>query len=263
MNLSLRLLSAGAVLLMTLSLARAQEQKTETPPISPERPGFTNGTDTVLPKKIQFETGYQYSRDGKTIDHEIDNGAQLRFGITPSFEFRLGAPAGDWISGGGTSTRGLGDSSLSVKWRFLEGKQAKLPSLAVIAGTILPTGSRGFRENHLQPQVALESHFDFSDKYSLEADVVYTDARSDGARFDQYAGGLNLGYNLSPATGLFIETYRISPTDIGSVSGSYVDGGITHLVGNNTQFDINGGTGVTRGVRSGFFVGAGISHRFK
>ncbi len=265
MKISLRLFSALSLSLLTLSMARAQSPETE-PPISPERPGFTNGTDTVSPKKIQFETGYQYTRDGKTSKHEIDNSnnSQLRFGITPNFEFRLGAPAYEWISGGGApNTSGLADSSLSVKWRFLEGKQAKKPSLAVIAGTTLPTGSKAFGENHLQPQVALESHFDFSDKYTLEANLVYTDARSNGERFDQYAGGLNLGYNLSQTTGLFVETYRVSPTDFGSVSGSYVDGGVTYLVGKDTQFDINAGTGITKGVRSGFFVGAGIAHRFK
>jgi hypothetical protein len=46
------------------------------------------------------------------------------------------------------------------------------------------------------------------------------------------------------------------------VSGNFVDGGLTYLAGKNTQFDINGGTGITRGVRSGLFVGAGIAHRF-
>jgi hypothetical protein len=234
-------------------------------PISAERPGFTNGTDTVPVRKIQFETGYQYARDGKSIEHELDNSAQIRFGVSSNAEIRFGIPTYDWSSTGDSTpgTRGLSDSSISAKWRFLDGRQSHRPSLALIFSTTLPTGSRAVGENHLQPQAALETHFDFSGKYSLEANFVYAGLYSDSRRFDQYSGGLNLGYSVSQAFGLFVETYRISPTDYKSVSGTYVDGGLTYIVRKNTQFDINGGTGITKGVRSGFFVGAGIAHRFK
>jgi hypothetical protein len=250
-----------STLALALTPCRAQDDEE---PISPERPGFTNGTDTIPFGRYQFETGYQYSHDGKSFEHEIDNSAQLRFGVSPRAEVRLGVPAYDWFSGGEGSprTRGLADSSVSAKWRFFDGQQTKRPSLALILGTTLPTGSRAFRENYLQPQAALESHFDFSDNYSLEGNLVYSDARSEGRRFDQYSGGLNLGYNASRTLTFFIETYRVSPTDLGKVSGSYIDGGLTYLTGKDTQLDVNGGTGVTRGVRSGFFVGAGIAHRF-
>ncbi|MES2464378.1 MAG: transporter [Armatimonadota bacterium] len=250
--------------LSSLALIPCQAQEADDP-ISPERPGFTNGTDTVPLARFQFETGYQYARDGKTSEHEIDNSAQLRYGISSRAEIRLGVPAYDWFSSGDgmPGTRGLADSSFSAKWRFLDGMEAKRPSLALILGTTLPTGSKQLGDSHLQPQAALESHFDFADKYSLEANFVYSDARSEGKRFDQYSGGLNLGYNASQTLGMFVETYRISPTEYGGVTGTYVDGGLTYLLGKDTQVDLNGGTGVTRGVRSGFFVGAGIAHRFK
>jgi hypothetical protein len=252
------------ILAFTPTLAFAQAQD-ETGPISSERPGFTNGTDTVPVGKYQIEAGYQYSRDGRESEHEIGNGTQLRYGVSPRAEIRFGIPSYDWISGSGDSgeTRGRSDSAFSAKWRLLDGLQTRRPSLALILSTTLPTGSRAFRENHLQPQAALESHFDFSEKFTLEANFVLAAARSDGRRFAQYSGALNLGYSASHALGIFVETYRISPSDYGSVSGNFLDGGLTYLVGNNTQFDINGGTGVTRGVRSGLFVGAGIAHRFK
>lgn len=253
------LLSALSVLSLTLAPPQA---RADDDTIIPERPGFTNGTATVSRRIFQFETGYQFSRNGKDSTHEIDNSAQVRFGLSPRTEIRFGIPAYDWL-GGESGAHGSRDSSFSAKVRFLDGVQAKRPSLALIASTTLPTGSKVFQENHLQPQASLESHFDFSEKYSLEASVVYTDARSEGQQFNQYAGALNLGYNVSPALGLFVETYRISPTGLGSVSGSFVDGGVTYTLGKDTQFDVNGGTGVTRGVRSGFFVGAGIAHRFR
>ncbi len=61
--------------------------------LNAERPGFTNGTETVAPGHFQIESGYAHSRDGSTREHRFNDGAQLRFPLNKRSEFRIGLPA--------------------------------------------------------------------------------------------------------------------------------------------------------------------------
>ena len=270
-------LFAFAALLLALPAA-AQTASSIIPkavdePINAERPGFTNGVATVAPRRLQFEGGYTYSSTDNGYEHRFADAALLRVGTGNRTELRFGLPTysfnhvGLIRAAGGTEdssngdTHGFTDTSVGTKWRFLnEGKHR--PALALIAQTTLPTGEPAFRASHLQPQASLEAAYTISDSWGVQSDFVYTRASDSGQQYNQFAGGLNFGHDLGRCTGVFLETYRIAPTGAGQSNGNYVDGGITYILKNNTQFDFNFGAGISSSVRNDSFIGAGIAHRW-
>lgn len=262
--LPLPLLPATAQAQQPASPPPAAKEAKEQSPISPERPGYTNGTDTVPPGDLQFEIGFVYSGFGGSHLSQLGNGAQLRVPLTERAEVRFGLPSYQWASASGQPTQtGFIDSGISAKVRLLDGIQKHRPSFAFIGGTTFAnTGSTAFREKNAQPTADFETHYDLSDLWNVEMNYIYTRASSGGQRFDQRSGAVCLSYNVSPALGTFLETYRINPTSLGAPTGDFVDGGVTYVVGNNTQYDVSASKGVTRGLRSGFFVGAGYARRF-
>jgi len=234
-------------------------------PIATERPGFNNGTETVLPGTLQLELGYSYSYSGSGETHvsQIGNGAQLRIPISDRSEVRFGLPSYQWAYTSGAPTQsGLTDSTISAKLRFLDGITAQRPSLAVIAGTTLPTGADAFRENHTQPFAALEVTEALSELWTLQASTTYADARNDGVRFDQFGAGVGVNYAVTSNVATFLEAYRISPTGVGAPNGDYIDGGVTLAAGKNVQYDAAAGKGIATGANPDFYLSVGYSLRF-
>jgi hypothetical protein len=245
-----------AVAVATGTTARAQGD----PPFSAERPGFTNGVGTVAPGYFQFEYGYRYGRSGGADSHLIGDGGQVRAPLAEYSEFRLGLPPYFFLRGGGESANGLGDSSLSLKYRFRDAYVGHY-GFALIAGTTVPTSQRGFGDSFWKPYASLEFSQPLSEQWELQASASYAGAGGRGRRFDQDALALNLGYSPDDRASYFIEAYRfIAGADI--TLGTYVDGGVTYMLNRGTQIDVNGGVGVTRGVRNDYFLGFGVARRW-
>lgn len=232
--------------------------------MSTERPGFTNGTETVALGHIQLELGYAYEKDEYQKGypswlHRYLDTSQIRVPLDSRVEVRVGIPVYYSFHGTYNSQVGWGDSSLSFKCRFLDGTTRR-PSLAVIAGTSLPTGSDFFSANRVLPSVDLEAEYELSPLWQLQANASVT--RVYPPNFTQYAGAINLGYNISNSASVFIETYRITPLSPYSSNSSYVDGGVTYRITPITQIDFNAGIGIAPGVRGDHFLGAGIARRW-
>ena len=246
-------------LFAALSAAQAQEKEE---PISPERPSFTNGTDTVPVGHTQFESGYTRSYDHGDRENTLGDGTQLRVPIRSNWEARFGLPAYLWERGSGP-VDGFGDASISMKYRFRDAEAARkaFPALAFIAGLELPTGKGAFREDDYQPSLALEADWKLAERYSLTADTVYNAVRSNGQRYDEWGGGICLNITLSPLWETFGEIYRVSDTGTGETHDNFVDTGLVYRVGANTAIDINTGFGVF-GTRSQWFIGGGIARRW-
>ncbi len=231
-------------------------------PIPAERPGFTSGTDTVTPGRIQLEAGLSVHRSGSDQQSSFGDSAQLRFPLRDNLEARLGLPS-YLRQTGSADAKGLGDASVSLKYRFLETnpKQKFLPALAFIGGVELPTGTRDLREDDYQPSLALEAGWDLGERFSLGGNVTYAGIRQGGARYDEWGTGLCLNINISPLWQSFGEVYRVSDTGVGEIHQNFFDTGASYRVAANTMLDISGGVGIL-GTRDSWFVGGGISRRW-
>lgn len=251
------------MLLFAGSAALAQESgKSTEVEFSAERPGFTNGTETVPHGHFQLETGYTYSKQGDARTHLLDDGAQIRLPLTAHSEVRLGLPNYALLTVAGQKSSGWNSALLSGKIRFLD-ETKNLPAIALIAGTTLPTGSKDTSEHYFQPSLDLEVSRQLTERYTLQASYVYTSARDNGERFDAFAGGLNLGMQVTSEISAFAEVYRVAPTGAdGAVNADYFDAGTTWTLRNRMQLDVSGGVGLTKDVHHDYFLGAGIARRW-
>lgn len=251
----------AAALLMTLVSSPTRVLASDdTEQIEAERPGFTNGTATVIAGHFQVETGFAFSRDGDTRDMRINDGAQLRYPLNNHSEVRLGLPAYSRQRGGGAQASGFDDIAISYKNRFVESRKNR-PSFAVIAATTLPTGAKSIGARRAQPQVALEAQGDFTDVLSWNADIVYARASGDAGTYGETSGGLTLYYAPDGRLGFFAEVYRISATDLNGGNNNYYDGGVTYLIDNNTQLDLSAGRDF-KASHNNYFLAFGIAHRY-
>lgn len=224
-------------------------------PFSAERPGFTNGVGTVAPGYFQLEYGYRYSHDGGSTTHQLGEGGQIRAPLKEYSEVRFGLPA--YFSQRGAN--GFGDSSLSLKYRFRDADVGHF-GLATIFGTTLPTSPSGVGDSFWKPFISLEFSQPLNERWELQASGSYTRAGREH-RFDQTAVALNLGYNADDRTSVFVETYRFVAGE-GIKDATYIDGGVTFMANRSTQFDINGGFGVSSDVRKDYFLGFGVARRW-
>ncbi len=244
-------------LLMTASkfcLAQADQ------PFSAERPGFTNGTETVPPGQLQFEFAYLYQNGDGTWTNRIGDSGQFRVPLNRQMEVRLGVPAYQQQRSSGRLQSGMDNLLISSKWRFQE-ETKHSPALALISGSTLPTGSTDVGNRFWQPQASLEASHSLGDRFGLQVSGIYQGAGGEGRRFDGYGAGLNLGMNLTPITSTFFEVFYLAPGG-GDPRATFVDGGLTWTLNNRLQFDINGGLRASPHSGKDYFVGAGIVTRW-
>ncbi|GAB4467356.1 MAG: hypothetical protein OHK0029_39260 [Armatimonadaceae bacterium] len=247
----------GILLFATVSAAWAQEEEI---PFSTERPGFTAGTGIVPSGYLQLEYGYRYSRDQGETEHQIGESGQLRRGLAENIEVRLGLPPFLFLRSSGINREGFASPSLSGKYRFFQSPNQRY-SAALIAGTTLPSGASDTGTAFWQPYATLETSTLFGDAVELQANAAYFSAGGRGRRFDQWAFAANLGYTIDDRWGSFLEVYRfVTGADI--PQATYMDGGFTYRPTERSQWDINGGIGISSEVRNDYFLSFGYARLF-
>jgi opacity protein-like surface antigen len=137
MRRGMRRLPAALALAVTL-VAPAAAASAPEPSVEPDRPDQTSLPTTVPQGAAQLEGGVVYERTDSD-DRAFHVEATLRFGLTDRLELRLeGEPFVHLWDGEETS--GLGDLTLSIRYRFLDARQdSPWPALAVQPYVKLPT----------------------------------------------------------------------------------------------------------------------------
>lgn len=249
-----------ALLCLLTTVARAQNDK----PLSPDRPTFSNGPDTVEAGRVQLESGYQFQHTGDQKDNSYGQ-LLLRIGAGEKAEARVGLNSYHVTRDMSGRTFGFEDSLLGVKYKLAEGAETfdfSRPQAALLVETTLPTGAPAFRENTLQPSAGLILNWNASSHFQFGANLTGTDASQSGRHLGEFMGTLNAQYGMSKRVNILLDYYvdRVAGGEM--PNQNYFDGGITYLTDNDTQFDINGGVGVNNHQHPDFFLGAGISRRF-
>lgn len=229
----------------------------EVPAISPDRPGFTNGCDTVLPKHWQIETGItstQLSAENggsKVVDYPE---ALIRLGVSSKFEYRIGAPNYNKVDAGGS---GYSDMSLGCKYRFYESNDGNTKA-ALIPFVTIPNGSDAFSSHHVDPYLTLAGQKPINPKNALSANLTLGAPTVNGSRIYTIAPSVSVSTQLQPALSLYGELYDNVPQHGGSTP--IIDGGFAYIVNPNMQLDIEVGYGLGSNapVRT---IGGGIAIR--
>ena len=250
-----------SVIVTAFILCLCFAQKGLSEQIATDRPGLANGAGIVPTGTLQFESGYTFSRVGGGKEHSLGE-VLLKIAPLERMEFRVGVNSYLFTRSPDSDDSGFGDGSLGLKVKLFEGGEgAGSLDISTILATTLPTGSGIYRENKLQPSAELILGWDLSESVGIGTDFSYALASRQGDQYNQFAGGVSLGFSLSERTACFLEYYGIAVESGYGENTSYFDGGFTYLISDNCQVDIHSGVGLSD-EDPNYFVGVGLSYNF-
>lgn len=138
--------------------------------ISTDRPGFLFSSSLVPEGRFQVEAGlplWAYDEESGASASLLSTPVQLRYGLHPALELRLGMPVYNWLNvDSGSDEHGAGDMEVGLKTPL------PLPfdqdAAALIAGVRLPTGDDDFSVD--DPATALNA----VSSWTVLEDVAFT-----------------------------------------------------------------------------------------
>ncbi len=236
----------------------------EYPPIVTDRPDQTESAVTVPLKTLQIESGFHFSwrdKEGVETKNLGFNSTLLRWGVLKRLEIRLGAAyAGfeqtDVKTEETTSLSGMAPLAIGIKWNVLEG-DGPIPTLAFLTSVDIPAlASNDFNDGNVLQRILMSGSWVLSNTFSLGLNFGTIADWKDSDFTTIYSASLGIG--IVKWLGAFVEYYGFAPA--GEYSDQRINGGFTFPVRNNLQFDIYGGTGVSKNSPNAF-AGFGFSWR--
>src|SRR5262249_36863696 len=131
------------------------------------------------------------------------------------------------------------------------------PELALISMTSLPAGAASLTSSGVDPTLKLAWGKTLGESAAVSGNIVVSSLSDAGARFTQRAVSLQLSRGLWRRWGGYCEAYLVTPASHGGRGAWTFDGGVSHALGRNAQFDVSVGQQIVPFARC-WFVGAGL-----
>jgi hypothetical protein len=143
--------------------------------IEPERPEVTESAKLVPRGALQLESGLEYSRErqgGHATEETFAAEAELRIGLFPNVELNLGWAPLVRVRGDESDT-GIGDVTLGVRYRFVEGGEGVRwpPQLGVKVFAKLPAAEEPLGTGRPDFGVLLLASLELPHDFELEVNV--------------------------------------------------------------------------------------------
>ncbi|MCA9100983.1 MAG: transporter [Planctomycetales bacterium] len=236
-------------------------------PLVTDRPDFTEASVTVGLGVTQLEMGYTYAYDTDELTASHSYGEPLlRQGIFADWlELRVALfPTQEWERDGDVRDRHAGTEDMYFGFKVALTPQAGwLPEMALIPQLNLPTGSRAFSSETVEPGLNWVYGWEVSDFISTGGSSQ-ANRRVDDAEhtYLEIAQSWTVGYSLTDRLGAFTECFALFPSgaDV-ALPEYYFDCGFTYLINDNIQYDVRYGVGLNDAAVD-YFVGTGLSVRF-
>lgn len=227
-------------------------------PLVTDRPDFTESSEVVGRKNLQFETGFSYeSEDEQGIVTAPSSLA--RYGLNDRVELRLSTDGYVSTGHGVTKADGFADLEVGAKVRLLYADKAGI-DVSIIPMVSLPTGQDEISAGHPDPTVKFTWARDLPSGFGLSGNYNISSLSEGDARFTQQALSVSLGHDLPKGLGSYIEFFGFSPMQRGGDAGWILDGGVSRQFAGRLQFDIEAGRGLTAAAPD-WFVGFGFAIR--
>lgn len=228
-----------------------------------DRPDFTESTQTVPRGYTQVEVGGTGRRESDVTSASIGE-VLVRAGVAPRIELRLTLPSLATERSTSSTAHGLDDAGLGVKLALHTGPEAPgslEPSVSLLIGTSLPTGSNLFGSSRALPEMKFLASWTITERVGFASNVNWARAEDSGAPHDEWSGSGSFSLALSARVGSYAEYFVFG--DRASIwrRRDYLNGGLTYLVHDALQLDARAGVRID-GVGDGGFFGLGVSRRF-
>jgi len=227
-----------------------------------DRPDFTESSEVVGRDVAQFEMGSVLEFDRAAGVKTLSFGTPLmRWGVSKRWEMRVSGDGHITEFSHGASRKGVGDTEFGFKFKFRD--QSKwLPAMGVIPFLDMPTGALGFTSGKMDPGVKFLWSKDVPLGFGLSGNLNAARVSGDGVRFVQKAITLSVGHDLFAGLAGFWEAFAFVPFDKATGPNWVYDMGLTHMVGNDAQWDVTWGHRLNQ-IGPDSFVQVGYTYRRK
>lgn len=220
-----------------------------------DRPDFVESSNVVGSGRFQIETSLLAERPRWDDVHvrTLTTPTLLRYGVGETLEWRIETDGRvnehATLPGAGlrANTTGYADTSIGVKWHWLDGAPG-LPSTGILLHADLPSGSPALRGTGVRPSLRLAAEWELPAGFSLGVMPGVGVERDDaGARYQYGILGVVLGKELAPAVRGFVELAapRIARAGDGGTVATFDTGG-AWLVSDRCQLDAMISLGLNR-----------------
>ncbi|MBI5282212.1 MAG: transporter [Candidatus Solibacter usitatus] len=232
-------------------------------PLTPDRPGFSDGVNILSAGVLQLESGFSLS--GRTerilMDRTFIGGSPLlRLGIGHRTELRFGGDgfrlSSHRAAGARERAGGASDFSLGAKFGLVPEKGLR-PAFTLIPVLSLPVGHRVFTSAGIDPTVKLAWSKTLGESAAAGGNVSVSSLSDSGGRFTQRAVSFQLSRGVWRNWGGFWEAYLVAPSVRGGDRVWTFDTGLSYPIGRNAQFDVSVGQQIVPLARC-WFVAAGL-----
>ncbi len=229
-----------------------------------DRPDATESPETVGRGRLQLETGYTFASLGEADVHSVGE-FLLRIGVLDeNVELRLGFNSYTLIRGGESNGSGFQNFGIGAKFRLLAGGGVGhlRPTVALLVGTSIPTGSEEIEARTARPEARLAAAWELSEVVSVSSNVAWSSVKEDelDERHDVWGFTLALGYGISERWGAYLEYFGVYPVGERDPE-NFVNTGLTYLINNDLQLDGRVGYGLD-GRSDDLFIGLGTAIRW-
>lgn len=244
---------------LSLFAIQASAFATDTPIVA-DRPGFSTGTYTVKPGNLNLEVGYQYALNTNSNNQTTQTLPLLvlRVGLSPKIELDLLWDGWNIDNADNQRTEtSSADLSIGGKYRIHESDKYNLSLLGLIS---LPTGSAPSTSNNIDPLIGVLWDYSLSSQAALFGVIQASSFKYENTRVYDTQVAIGASFTHTDIIGSFIEIYGIQASEAKIEDEAVINGGITYLLSNDIQLDINAGAGLNK--YSNNFIGVGIARQF-
>ncbi len=240
--------------------------------LTPDRPGFTNGSDTVTPGHVQIEGGVTRTKtlaDSGGVRSTDGPQILVRTGLNDRTELRFTLPdyitqgtasnlAGTGSGSGGGGQSGFSDGSVGLRYKLYQSKDGNT-KVALTPSLSIPVKSAVTVSGHVDPVFSLNGQTQSGARWGLSSNLILSYPTQQGRRVTDYTATGQVTYALSGPLAVFGDFYYDAP--VGGPPSPIADGGFTYRVAKNVQLDLETGRG-TGGAAPVQFYGGGVAVRF-
>lgn len=210
-----------------------------------DRPGLATGTYTVSPGFVAVEMGYQATFSGEPAgtNHSLPF-LTFRTGLTQNLEFDIMWDG--WTFQEPRSS--TSDVKVGLKYRLRETEELNLS----LFGTTSPDIS--------DSTFALLADFSLSEYVQFFGTAQIVTYQENSQRNYALEHAFGASFTHSPKLATFVEWGSTIPLEADMQTDHTIDFGVTYMVGESTQIDINAGLGLTDS--NSHFIGVGIAFQY-
>jgi hypothetical protein len=226
-----------------------------------DRPDFTESSLVVGVGLWQLETGMAFEGDDAGARAFAAPQALLRLGLSRRVELRLGA-SGFLAERPGTGVdqaTGASDFEVGAKVTLLDEARHGI-GVSLIPIVSLPVGSDAFSSGGVDPTLKITWARELPRGFGLSGNVNVMSETEADERVGRHAWSFSLGHDLAFGWGGYAELYGFSSLERGGDAAWTFNGGLTRGIGDDRQFDVSIGRGITDAAPN-WFVSAGFSLR--